>query len=213
MLAACVHVEQTLSLNQDGSGTLMVQYAMTLEALREIEARLREESASLGEEVSMPFTFDETQIREDFKEYEAIGVRLEEVASWEDDARRTVRLKMRFDSLGALTQTEFLSDRQLSVRRLNDGSMEFTQIAPPSDSMMADVADLMRELMEGFRAVLRVETPTDIIDSNADFAEARVACWIFDVARDPDALMRAQKLDLRVRFAAGNPPMPEFPPN
>jgi hypothetical protein len=212
LLPACVQVEQTLSLEQDGGGTLTVQYSMTLETLKEIEARARAEAEALGEEAPMPLDFDEAQIREDFKEYEPLGVRMEEATSWEDGVRRTVRLKMRFDSLGALSQTEFLSDRRLRVRRVDGGAMEFTQSAPPSDPMMAEMADLMREMMAGFRAELRVETPTDILDSNADVQEARVARWIFDVSNDPTALARAQRLDLRVTFAAGEPPMPEFPP-
>ncbi len=211
LLPACVQVEQTLTLEQDGGGTLIVQYAMSLEMLAEIEARARAEAEELGEEVPVPLSFDEAQIREDFKEYEPLGITLEEAASWEADGKKTIRLKMRFTSLAALTQTEFLSDRQLRVRRLEDGSMEFTQVAPPADPMMAEMQDLMREMMAGFRAVLTVETPTDILETNADEQDARLARWIFDVERDPRALARAQQLDLRVRFAAGDPPMPEFP--
>lgn len=211
LVPACVQVEQTLTLEQSGSGTLLVQYAMDLETLAEIEARARAEAEALGEEAPIPLSFDEAQIREDFKAYEPIGVTLEDALSWEADGKKTVRLKIRFSSLAALTQTEFLSDRQLRVRRLEDGSMEFTQIAPPTDPGMAELQDLMRELMAGFRAVLAVETPTDILETNADERDARVARWIFDVERDRRALARAQQLDLRVRFAAGDPPMPEFP--
>ncbi len=212
LLSACVQIEQTLTLDQNGGGTLSVQYAMTTEMLAEVEAHARAEAEAIGEEVPTPLAFDEAQIREDFKEYEPLGVTLEEAASWEAEGKRTVRLKMRFASLGALTQTEFLSDRQLRVKRVDGGAMEFAQIAPPSDPMMTEMAELMREMMAGFRAELRVETPTDILESNADEQDARVARWIFDVSNDPRAFARAQQMDLRVRFAAGDPPMPEFPP-
>lgn len=211
LLPSCVHVEQTLTLDQDGGGMLMVQYTMSLETLAEIEARARAEAEELGEEVPVPLSFDEAQVREDFKEYEPLGITLEDAASWESDGKKSIRLKMRFTSLAALTQTEFLSDRQLRVRRLEDGTVEFTQVAPPADPITAEMQALMREMMAGFRAVLTVKTPTDILESNADEQDVRLARWVFDVERDARALARAQQLDLRVRFAAGDPPMPEFP--
>ncbi|MCS6770706.1 MAG: hypothetical protein NZ740_01615 [Kiritimatiellae bacterium] len=205
----CFHVRQMISLHADGSGEFHAFYSAPLEVIRAIEEQAGSEA---GEgEGPVQFSFDESQIREDFKDYEAQGIRLEHVAVRETEGRKEVELRIWFESLNALARTEFLSDRQILLRRLEDGSMEFAQIAPPIQPAALDLQESLREALKGFRAELAVETPADILEANADRMEGRRAVWMFDVDRDPDALRRVQLLNLRVRFAAVNPPMREFP--
>lgn len=201
-LAACVQVDQTLLLEADGGGVLTVQYNMSREALLDLEARARALAEETGEVAPAPLTFDEAAIRADFKEYEGQGITLEEARAWEENERRFVRLRIRFASLQALGKTEFLSDRRVQLTRASDGSYVFTQQAPPSEPMPPEAHEWMRQLMEGFRAHLSVETPGPIVESNADRVEDRRATWIFDPALDANALVRAQQMDLRVRFRA-----------
>ncbi|HMP76183.1 MAG TPA: hypothetical protein PKE12_07805 [Kiritimatiellia bacterium] len=211
MFTGCVQVEQTLSLDAEGGGVLTVQYSMTLEKLAELEARAREEAGDDADAaIPSPLAYDEAQIREDFKEYEPMGVTLLEARTWEEGGSKHVRLKMKFTSFAGLGQTEFLSDRTLKLVRVDD-AYEFSQMAPESAAVEDEMYDFMVGMMKGFRATLSIETPGDILDSNSDETDGRKASWRFDLAKDPDALKRAQQLNLRVRFSAEGLALAEFP--
>jgi hypothetical protein len=212
-ISACVQVEQTLTLLPDGSGTLSVQYGMKLETIADLEARAKHEAEASGEEMPTPMSFDPEQVREDFKDYEPLGITLEEARSHEKDGFKYILMKMRFTSLAALAQTEFLSDRNIQVRRVSEGVYEFRPLAPPNGAAeMEEMRDMMRELLAGFRASLTVAVPGAVRETNADEQpDGRSARWVFDLEKDPEALIRAQKMDLRIVFAADGPGLPEFP--
>lgn len=207
----CIRVEQTLSLEPGGSGRFFVQYSIPLDVLAEFEAQEQEAALARGDSPPLPLAFNEDQIREDFKEYEPLGITLEQVSVRDVDGRKIVSLSFRFKTLQALAHTEFLSDRQILLRRLEDGSMEFAQVAPPIPPQAPEYQIALQEMLAGFRAELTVEVPSVILESNADRVEDRRAIWVFDMSSDPDALRRAQQLNLRVRFAPVDPPIEEFP--
>lgn len=211
LFAGCVQVEQTLSLDANGGGTVTVQYAMSKEALANLEARARAESGDSDGMEGAPFSFDEAQVREDFKEYEPLGITLEEVRSWEEGGNKYIRLAIRFASLADVMKTEFFSDRNVQLKRLADGAYEFRQTGAPPEDMTPETMEMMRGLLAGFRAALAVETPGPILETNADEHGERKATWIFDVDKDPEALARAQRMDLWVRFAVDGVSLPEYP--
>ncbi len=217
-LLGCVRVEQTLTLDADGGGALSVQYGMPLEAVAELEARMKAEAGSdegaddgTGAAAPSLFSFDEEQVRADFRELEPQGIALQEIRSWESDGFKHLRILLRFRSLEALAQTEFLSDRQISLRRVSDTDYEFRQAAPPADPALAGAEELMGGMLAGFRAELSVEVPGPIVNANADTNGERRATWVFDLEHDPRALSRAQHMDLRIIFNGAGLSLAEFP--
>ncbi len=207
----CVQVEQTLSLDASGGGTLVFGYSMTKEAFKDIEARVKAEMGDGDADVEMPFSFDREKIREDFKEYEPLGIVLEDVRAWDDDAKKHVRLEMRFTSLAGVMKTEFFSDRVIELKKLDDGSYEFRQRGANAEQVQPETLDVMRSVLAGFRAVLVLEVPGKVLASNADQTNGQRAEWVFDVDRDPGSLVRAQREDLWVRFSADGLTLPEYP--
>lgn len=211
LVAGCVQVEQTLSLDASGGGTLTIHYAMSKETLADLEARAKAEGGEADGMEGAPFSFDEAQVREDFKEYEPLGITLADVRSWEEGGKKNIRLSIRFASLAGVMKTEFFSDRDVQLKRIADGVYEFRQTSPTQQEMQPEAAEMMRGLLAGFRATLAVETPGDILETNADGHSARKAEWIFDVDKDATALARAQQMDLWVRFAVDGAALPEYP--
>lgn len=207
-LAGCVQVEQTLSLDEKGGGTLTIQYAMSKKALADLEARAKAEGGEAAE--AAPFSFDEAEVREDFKEYEPLGITLTDARSWEDAESKYIRLSIRFTSLSGVMQTEFFSDRSVSLKRISNEAYELRQRGMPTEDMPSETTELMREALAGFRATLTMETPTDILETNADSHDVRKATWVFDVDKDASALARAQRMDLWVRFSAEGLSLSEY---
>lgn len=206
----CVRVEQTITLNPDGSGVLAVQYGMSLETVADLEARMKAESEN-GEAPPSLLSFDESQVREDFRELEPQGIALQDIRTWESDGFKYMRLGVRFSSLAALSKTEFLSDRNFILRRTPENNYEFRQTSPPGDPAQAEAQGMMSGMLAGFRAELAVEVPGPIVEANADAREERRAVWVFDLEKDPRALSRAQQMDLRVVFSGAGLSLAEFP--
>ena len=203
--AGCVRVEQTLRLNDDGSGSLSLRYGMAESDLAEMESlaksQLAEEGVTEAAPVN-PFEFDEAQVRKDFEDYRSLGVTLEDIRTEVVEGWKYMSLRIAFTSLAGLGQTEFLSDRQVTLKRLAEGRYELVQAAPPGTDEATEAMDpeAMAGLMKGFRAVLRVELPGAVVETNADEKEGARASWIFDVDKDARALERAQRVAMRVVF-------------
>lgn len=213
--AGCVHVEQTLALRPDGSGTLSLRYGMAESDLAEMESLARQQLAEEGlapDAVTNPFQFDEAEVRKDFEAYRELGVTLEAVRSETVAGWKYLDLRIAFKTLAGLGQTEFLSDRQITLKKTGEHRYELVQAAPPgADAGDLEIApELMADMMKGFRAVLRVQLPGSVVESNADEQEAAAAAWIFDVDRDAKALQRAQRLAMRVVFEGPGLELPEY---
>lgn len=213
--AGCVKVEQTLQLHADGSGALSMRYGMAEAELAQMEALARQQLAEEGlapDAVGHPFEFDEAEVRKDFEAYREWGVTLESIRTEVDGGWKYLNLRIAFTNLAGLGKTEFLSDRQISLKRLGAGRYELVQAAPPGvDPGEAEITpELMADMMKGFRAVLRVQLPGSVVESNADEQEASAAAWIFDVDRDAKALQRAQRLAMRVVFEAPGLELAEY---
>lgn len=213
--AGCVKVEQTLTLKADGSGVLAIRYGMAEADLAQVESLARSQLSEEGlaaEAAINPFEFDEAEVRKDFEDYKPLGVTLEQIRTEVVDGWKYLSMRIAFTSLTGLGQTEFLSDRQVTLKKLDEGRYELLQGAPPgTEAAEMEVApELMAEMMKGFHAVLRVEVPGAIVESNADEQEPQRVAWIFDVDRDATALQRAQRLAMRVVFEAPGLVLPEY---
>lgn len=223
-VTGCIKVDQTLTLNQDGSGTFELRYGMAEQTIAQIEA-MQQMSQAMGEEMELEqdnsFEFDEAQVRADFAENPVDGVELVSVQSEVIDGWKYMQIKLRFASLEALAQTSFFEDSGMSLTRDEAGNYVLVQRSGGPDALTGEEADAAAEMQEqmmaqmaamfsGLRIVSRIETPTDIVESNATEVRGRQATWIFDVDEDPNVLTRLDNLDLRVVFQGRGLDLPEI---
>ncbi len=222
LLAGCIKVDQELSLNADGTGTFHVRYGMKQETISQIDAMSRagaKENAAAT--TQSPFQFDEKKVRKDFETYARDGVTLDSFAAAETNDWKFIDLRMKFASLAGLMKTDFLSDRKLTLLREENGNYILEQRpdsphVPESNADNPAVQDMMKELMKGFHAGIAVRVPGDVLESNGT-ASGRVVSWTFDLEQDPQALKKAQQLNMRVVFkgdglnlpGAARPPAPQ----
>lgn len=215
-LAGCVQVEQTLTLRADGSGEMRLHYAAPLESVQAMEDMARR-AALVEEEVETPLNFDEKAIREDFEAYRPLGVTLDEVSIVDREGARHVDLHILFTSLKGLTETEFISDRSLTLRRIGPDAYELRQQAERPAELSSVLGDagpegeaLLLQMLKGFRAVVRIEVPGTIQETNGQREGDRVSVWEFRVDEDPAALQRLQQFDLRLTFQGAGLNLPEL---
>ena len=221
-LTGCVHVEQSLTINPDGSGTLEVNYGMPLETIAQMESLSQQASAMEGftndTETTSLFDFNEEDIRKDFKDYERHKVTLDSVQTIESNGWKYVNLKVKFAHLKGLSKTELIADRSISLTKNEDGSYVFKQTAPEMANDLTNIEGvdqaaiqaMMVEMMKGFYASLRVNTPGKVLETNAQRQEDQTAIWEFDLEKDKQALDRAQKLNTFVKFDGQGLDLEEF---
>lgn len=219
-LTGCVKVEQTLTLNDDGSGVIDITYGMSEEAvtgMAETAKSMMEETNS-SDSATMPFDFSDEDIRQDFKDYEASGVVLESVSSEVREGWKYRHLVIRFRDLGGLAQTGFIADRDFSLSKDAGGNYVLVQSTAGNGNVSdqlsalggAEMEEVMNTVMQGFRAVLRVKTPGKILETNAPEKSDRSATWTFDLEKDPDALEKVQQASMRIVFEGKGLKIPEF---
>lgn len=222
LLSACVKVDQTLTLKPDGSGLFHVRYGMTQKDIAQMktisEQAMQLEGLTNDASSGSPFDFNEADIRKDFAAYEKSGVTLKDVKISDEQDWKFVDLDIEFKTLAGLSETEFIADRTISLTKMPDGNYEFRQSAPVQGMKPAEMAgldeasikSLMAEMMKGFQAKMTVIVPGAIAETSADSHDERSATWSYDLDKDPDALERAQKMDLRVVFSGKDLELKEF---
>jgi hypothetical protein len=220
-LAGCIHVDQTLILEKNGSGIVDLTYAMSEESISQWQdvARNMLDSSNPGSSSSvMPFDFSDQDIRDDFKEFERDGVVLQSVKSETRDGWKYRRMVINFRNLAGLAKAGFLADRNISLVKDARGNYVFTQQAGPEGNLPPELAafsgtladSLFSGMMQGFKAVMRIKTPGRILETNAPEKSERQARWLFDLERDPEALQKVQEASLRIVFEGKGLDIPTF---
>lgn len=219
-LTGCIKVDQTLTLNADGSGTLALRYGMSEQMLAQLKAM--EQMAAQAEdglevEQETPFELDPEQVRADFEADKPDGVELTALRSEVVDGWKYIDLTVTFEDIRALKRTELFEDSQLGIERLNNGNFRITQRGGGDDEMSGDAAgqQLMQQMtamLAGFRIAQTIVVPGDILDTNATVVDGRSAAWVFDIAEDPNVLRTLNDTDLVVTFAGDGVKLPPITP-
>jgi hypothetical protein len=228
LLTGCIKLDQTLTLNKDGSGTLDIRYGMAEQTIAQLEAmeRMSQQDGADSDadaEEGSPFDFDEAEVREKFEKEKPEGVELVSAASEVVDGWKYMKMRLSFEDLEALKRTEFFEDSDLSIRRDDNGNYVLTQKTGADDAGIAGapgggdgedaMAEAMMEQMAAMFAGLRIATsvvaPSEILESNATSVEGNKATWVFDIEEDPTVLSKLNGMDLKMVFSGDGVDLPE----
>jgi hypothetical protein len=219
-LTGCIKVDQTLTLNADGTGTLALRYGMseqTLAQLKAMEQMAAQAEEGLRVEQETPFEFDPEQVRAEFEADKPDGVELTALSSEVVDGWKYIDLTVAFDDIRALKRTELFEDSELGIERLSNGHYLITQRGGGDEEMPSDMEgqalmQQMATMLAGFRIVQTIVVPGDILDSNATAVDGRRASWVFDIAEDPNVLTKLNQTDLTLTFAGDGVKLPPVSP-
>ena len=168
-----------------------------------------EEDLDAGED----FGFNADAIRKQFDEMDFEGVELIRAESSVQNGRRQISMAVKFQSLPALSDTPFFSERRVAVRKTGEGQYTFTQKARASGispEAGAEMPAMMKGLFQGLKMQICVKTPGRITASNATETKGNEARWVYDIAENPESLSKILNLDVQVSFEGDNIEMPGF---
>jgi len=219
-LSGCIKVDQTVSINPDGSGTLDMIYGMSeqtiaqLEAMEQMAAGMKEEGTEA--ESDSPLDFDEAEVREKFAQEKPEGVQLLDVSSESRDGWKYMKVKLAFDDLDSLKNTEFFEDSELTLTKNAEGNYVLVQKLGSDDmglpgsqtesegaqGMDEKAMQAMAAMFAGLRIAMTVAVPGEIIDTNATQVEGNRASWVYDIDKDPQILSKlGGEEELRLVFS------------
>ncbi len=232
-LVGCIKVDQTLSLNKDGSGQLAIKYGMSEQTIAQMEAMKKmaenmpkpegTEAEADDDAEDSPFDFDEAKIRAKLEKLDPKGITVKSVTSEVKDGWKYMNVSIEFKDLNALLETDFYDNNTLSLTKNAEGNYELLQQSedynmggPDKDAMDPEMEKQMLQqmapLLKGMSVAMRVVLPTEVLDTNATEKNGNEVSWIYDMDKDPDLLMKMDKTSMRVVFSGKDVNLPEIKP-
>ena len=140
LLAGCINYEETISLNSDGSGTLLMHYSIAQQLYGMIQMSEGADQSGQKED-EMPFKFKEADVR---KEMEAPGVTVEKFETKAEGDQQHFYVHLKFDKLTSLNQAKGFqkmkfewteADDSITFRHVLEGDKKQPEQNPMGDQM------------------------------------------------------------------------------
>lgn len=214
LVAGCLKVESVLNLKPDTSGSVVINYSVSEDAVQRMKAltRLRNQfdaitsnpaptNNTLADMFLMP---EETALRAEFKRHEQSGISLDQLKIRSTDNWRHVQMTISFKRLADAARSELFAEYGFTLVKNTKGDyIMFRDKADVEDTVPAADASsskMIAPLLQGFRVDLKVNVPGKIIQSNAHRESLTTANWSFDYDQDKNALVNIQKQQFKIQF-------------
>jgi hypothetical protein len=139
LLAGCINYEENITLNSDGSGTMMMHYSIAQQLYAMMQ--MSDGSQQQGKEDEMPFKFKESEIRADMN---APGVTVEKVEQKAEGDQQHFYVHIKFNKITDLNQTKAFQKMKFEwnetgdnvvFRQVLEGDKKQTEENPMGDQM------------------------------------------------------------------------------
>jgi len=224
VISGCIQVDQTLTIEKNGSGSLELFYTIPEQTVSQMKAmyKLKDQmDETLGqaeplttEEAFERMFFDpsEDQIKRLLKKYETLGIKTETLKVETRNAARTVKLKVTFASMDKLSKADFFPDYGFTLSRSPNETYTFFRAAgnPQASDAGTGPSSLVTPILNGFRVAMKVNTPGKILQSNASRKTLYNAAWVFDFEKDPNVLTTLQNQHMKIVFDGKGLQLPDI---
>ena len=222
----CIRVDQSLTVNDDGSAEFKIAYSLAeqtitqLKAMRKLRDDLRaaaEDTTPLGWQDEFLYRYiDAVQddIQDDLLQYAAHGLIIERVEVDTRNAWRHVKIEARCKDLAAMAKTPLFREYGFKLAKTEDGNylmsrdMDTIDPARAPDFTNPEVARTLGPILAGFQVKMAAKVPGRILQANASQSSLYAAEWVFDFGRDSDAFTNFQRQKLRLVFQGRNLELP-----
>ncbi|MBT3376703.1 MAG: hypothetical protein HN742_15670 [Lentisphaerae bacterium] len=198
-MSGCLHLEQAITIEADGSGTFDYHYVIPQSALPAATATQQQlerwQGLTPSESVSrLDWFLSERAARTYFG---GPGRKLEFYRSYSRNKHRHVDIRVSVSSVHrALTSGQF---GQFAIRREDGGDYAFEAELvsyPVEKPLTKEQLARLKALTQGLSLRLRVTPPTEILTTTAPAVQDRTAVWHFEPDADPSLLSRTPQIGL-----------------
>lgn len=222
----CIRLEQELTIREDGSATLEIDYSIAEQSVQQFKGllKLEEQLAAVNEsppavgpgtELTRLFLNpDEADLRKAFKTYEPMGMTVTKLEVTTRNARQEIKMEAQIADLAKIAEADFFRAYGFSLQRTEDGNYVLHRDAALKDrTAVPNYADqettrILTPLMGGFTVSLGVRTPGRIMKTNAAKRSLYSAQWVFEFDTDPNVISNLQLQPFSVVFEGSDMTLP-----
>ncbi|MBN2302751.1 MAG: hypothetical protein JXN60_09580 [Lentisphaerae bacterium] len=222
----CIEAEQILTLAKDGSGTYELSYTIpeqTITQMKGVAQLERDISIAASNEKHRENSYDYTQlvldpsenkIRSAIAKYAEFGLSIEQLRIQVKNAQHEVLLKVNFNDIAKLAETDFFAVHGFSLQKDQNGRYILSrpgignQFQPKE--LTPETIRTLTPILRGFKILTRIYTPGAIIRANSHRVGRYSATWNFDFDIDPNAMLNFQKQTIRILFDGKDISLPEI---
>jgi hypothetical protein len=188
-LCTCIEYEEKITLNPDGSGTMVVHYKIAESLMR------------MGDGNELPLPLDKDEIQ---KELQSDKVVIKNIESYSEEGKRHVVAQLTFSDINDLPPKWVFENRELSMSEqdgyfvyktvLNMGKTDESSEQEDDMSQMGD--EFAKALLSDYTFKFSVEMPTKIVDASPDAKiQENIVTWEFPLS----ALTKKKELVMTAR--------------
>jgi hypothetical protein len=226
--SGCIKMEHSLRLRRDGTAGYSLKYAISEQAIvrfRAMEKLNAQLAESRGEQppkleidplLRLFIDPDEAAIRKALKQYEHYGIEIKEFEMRTASSWRHVNFKLEINDLKKVAKLPFFIDNGFSLTKDKSGNYVFYRepyVNRPAEIAKVPSGDDMKQLiplLSGFKTVVRISVPGNIVSTTAFNNTVNTASWTFDFDHDPSAVTVMQHQPFKVVFKAPEADLPQM---
>ena len=244
MFCGCIDIAQNIVIKKDGSGIVELTCIIPERTITQMKTmqKLKKEmirassSAVLAKEQTGPVVgkkdtgedevvsrhfsllFDpaEERIRKELKQYEKDGIFIESILIFVRNARRIVKINLRFKDLVMAAESDlFRAHWPFTLSRTAKGNYQFRgrtgmgEKSSPSSSVNPETSKTLTSIFSNFKAVLKVSVPGKIIRTNASRKSDYSGAWIYDFNKNQNAFSAFRNCRMNILFTGRNLDLPK----
>jgi hypothetical protein len=229
LASGCITVEETIVLEDKGSGSLRLKYSIPeqtvsqLQGMLTLKQQLADAAAKPEAGEADPLTrlfvsSSADQLRQELKSYEKHGVKVHEVQFDNRHGRRNVLVVLDFEDVFRLNEIPVFPLHQIELATTPDGNYAMTLRSTLEDrDELPDMTDennvrLVQPLLAGFKVDLSIMPPGPVLRTDGVRQSSRAASWTFDFDRDAEAVANLQAANMTVIFGGEGITLPVTSP-
>ncbi len=228
----CLNLDQTLTINENGSAVLDTTYSLTEQSIIQSRAMFKlqeqmaayspavtnkQEAASMTlQDVYTRLFLDpvEDQIKKKFEELQPYGLIVDRLKIETHNTQRYISMQITIKDLAKFAETDLFRQYGFSLLKNSDGNYRFFKPRSVADNETQSVFSesdikLLTPILSGFRVNFKLVSPGPIISGPVSKSSPNIAEWLFDYDRDPNALLALQTKDMEVIFNGKGLNLPE----
>lgn len=175
LLQGCLELEQELTVEKNGSGTLKLSYVLNESFTNMVElAEELKQSATGGRTLIEPgLVLNEQELR---ARVAGEGVEITSSSFEKKDGRLTISFTVSFRDLNALVKTKALQREPISFYRDEKNNLAL-EVGTRFSAVNLYKNKLPENASEGFKATIKIILPGKVLENNADTVEETTLTW------------------------------------